>query len=180
MKKNLLLIFCLLMITSYAWSQSPAAGGQFSVGLETGFPDGSASANYWIAIGGSLKYERPVNPDLSVSISAGYTDFNYTKAIKATIRAWGGDGSGDNFVPIKVGLKHYFNADDPGFFAEMQAGGAISTEKHAGTAFIFAAGAGYEFGSGFEAGIRYEGWFKDNWVGNSGINQIGIRLGYNF
>jgi len=123
-----------------------------------------------------MKYEKPINLDLSVSISAGYTDFNYTKAIKTAISEAGGNSSGENFVPIKVGLKHFFNPqDDPGFFAEGQVGASISTEKGAGAAFIFAPGAGYEFESGFEAGLRYEGWFKDG-----SLNQIGLKLAYNF
>jgi hypothetical protein len=176
MKKTLLLTFFLGIVTLFAYAQMPSNSGKFSIGFETGFPVASTSDTYWLAIGASMKYEKPVNPDLSVSLSVGYTDFNFTRAVKNDLRESGGNGSGENFVPIKVGFKHFFDPEDNmGFFAEMQVGGAISTQKDGGTAFIAAPGAGYEFESGFEAGLRYEGWFKD-----SSLNQIGVRLAYNF
>ena len=77
------------------------------------------------------------------------------------------------FVPLKVGVKYYF---DQGFFGEGQVGAAISTQSGGGTAFAYAPGIGYSFPGGFEAGVRYEGWSKDGGT----TSQANLRLAFNF
>src|SRR6266581_2494413 len=74
-------------------------------------------------------------------------------------------------IGLEAGLKYYIQ---DGFFAEGQLGVVFSTESGGGSAFAYSPGVGYSFASGFEAGLRYEGWPKDG----ATTSQIGLRLAY--
>jgi hypothetical protein len=183
MKKVVLFAAVLIFgaLNSFAQSSSQYAG-KFSIGLDAGLPIGSYSDDYWIAIGGSLKYEQPVTPNVLITLSAGYTDFNYTQTVKDGLRAYYNYTSGLNFVPLKIGAKYFlnpsnsFDSSNTGFFGEMQLGAAVGAGKgHSGTAFIYAPGVGYQFESGFEAGLRFESWNK-----NGSLDQAALRLAYVF
>jgi len=170
MKKILLVaaILCGAAAGSFAQTSTPTQGsGKFSIGVEAGLPVGSTSDYSNFAIGGSLKYELPVAATTFVSLSAGYTDLLYKSDLKAAIGK-----SGAGFIPVKAGLKYYFNE---GFYGEGQVGAVFSTESGGGTAFAYAPGIGYSFSGGFDAGVRYEGWSHDGTV-----SQVALRLAYRF
>jgi hypothetical protein len=172
MKKALLLltVLCGLSISSFAQSSQ---GGKWNIGIDAGIPLGDMNNISNFAIGASVKYEHPIATSTFVTLSAGYQRFLYTSDIKDALKAFGIDKSGEGLIPVKAGLKHYFS---PGFFGEAQAGAAFSTESGGGTSFVYAPGIGYTFTSGFEAGIRYEGYSQDG--GNQG--QAALRLSYRF
>jgi hypothetical protein len=164
MKKLVLLltVLCGLSITSFAQSSKT------SIGFEAGLPVGDAKDGFDAVIGGSIKYDLPIATSTYFTLSAGYNAFlsnDFTKAVTGK--------SSFGFVPLKVGVKYYF---DQGFFGEAQAGAAISTQKNGGTAFAYSPGIGYSFPSGFEAGVRYEGWSKDGGT----TSQANLRLAFNF
>ena len=167
MKKILLAAILLggTVFTSYA--QTSKETGKFSIGVEAGLPLGDASDVSNFAIGGSLKYEVPVATNTFVSLSGGYTEFLYKSDVKDETGQ-----SGAGFVPIKVGLKYYFNTN---FYAEGQIGATFATESGGGTAFAYAPGIGYTFKGGFDLGFRFEGWSKDG-----SLNQLALRLAYRF
>jgi hypothetical protein len=169
MKKILLAIALLsgAAASSFAQTSGPKDGGKFSIGAEAGLPVGSVSDISNFAVGGSLKYEYPVATNTLVSISAGYTNFLYKSEFKDLTGK-----SGEGFIPVKAGLKYYFNQ---GFFGEGQVGAVFATESGGGTAFVYAPGIGYTFKGGFEAGFRYEGWAK-----NGTVSQLALRLAYRF
>jgi len=184
MKKLVLFVIVLSFAAFNSFAQSTTSTqyvGDFSLGLETGLPVNNTDT-YWIAVGGSLKYEQPITPNVLITLSAGYTDFNYTQALKNQLKAYYNYSSGLNFVPVKIGAKYFlnpsnsFDASNTGFFGEMQVGAAIATGKgHSGTAFIYAPGVGYQFETGFEAGLRFESWNK-----SGSLDQVALRLAYVF
>jgi len=171
MKKILLAIALLGGAATRSFAQTTTtptpASGKFSIGVEAGLPVGTTSDVSNFAIGGSLKYELPVSAGTFVSLSAGYTDFLYKSDIKAAIGK-----SGEGFIPVKAGLKYYFNA---GFYGEGQLGAVFSTESGGGTGFAYAPGIGYSFSGGLDAGVRYEGWSHDGTT-----SQVALRLAYRF
>jgi hypothetical protein len=184
MKKIVLFAAVLMFAAFNSFAQSTTSSqyaGKFSIGLETGLPVNYTST-YWIAVGGSFKYEQPVTPNVLITLSAGYTDYNYTQALKNELRANYNYTSGLNFVPVKIGAKYFlspsnsFDSSNTGFFGEMQVGAAIGVGKdHSGTAFIYAPGVGYQFETGFEAGLRFESWNK-----SGSLDQVALRLAYSF
>ncbi|WP_078346805.1 hypothetical protein [Mucilaginibacter pedocola] len=157
MKKILLAILFVTASVGVSFAQN----GKFSIGLELGKPTGNVGDFYKLAIGGSLKYDVPIEKGTNFNVSLGYTSFQGKRYV--------GDAG---FVPLKAGLKHYF---DQGFYGEAQLGAAFSTEDHGGTFFAYSPGVGYTFAGGFDVGFRYEGWSK-----NGTIGQVATRLAFNF
>lgn len=158
---------------SNAQTSKENATGKFSIGIDAGLPVGTASDAFSLAIGGSLKYEHPVAPKTSLSLSAGFTDLAYKGLIKDELKTLGISRSGETFIPVKAGMKYHINE---GFFGEGQIGAVFATQSgNSGTAFVYAPGIDYSFKGGFEAGFRYEAWSK-----NGTISQLALRLAYQF
>jgi hypothetical protein len=170
MKKFLLALVVLTGAAFSSFAQTSEDGGKFSIGVEAGLPLGDAGDAYSFAIGGSLKYDLPIAENLFANLSAGYTTLS-GKTIS------GFDVPSLNAIPVKAGLKYFFNE---GFYGEAQLGAAfLSTkvlgESHSTTAFAYAPGIGYKFAGGFDAGVRYETWSKDG-----STSQLALRLAYSF
>jgi len=174
MKKVILLltVLCGLSISSFAQSSS-SEGGKWNIGLDAGLPLGSLKDLYSFSAGASIKYELPIATSTYVTLSAGYQRFFIKGEVKDALKEFGIDKSGVGIIPVKAGLKYYFNE---GFFAEAQAGAAFSTEDGGSTSFVYAPGVGYTFTSGFEAGVRYEGFSESG--NNSGM--AALRLAFRF
>ncbi|MBD1364183.1 hypothetical protein IDJ77_10215 [Mucilaginibacter sp. ZT4R22] len=173
MKKVLLLLTVLCGLSIGAFAQSSTEGGKWNIGLDAGLPLGSLGDLYSSSIGASVKYEHPIGTSTFLTGSAGYQRFFIKGDVKDALKALGIDKSGVGIIPVKAGLKHYFN---DGFFAEAQAGAAFSTESGGSTSFVYAPGIGYTFKGGFEAGVRYEGFSEDG--SNSGM--AALRVGFRF
>jgi hypothetical protein len=164
MKKLLLMLTVLCGLSVGTFAQS----SKTSLGFEAGIPVGDTKDVFDAVIGGSLKFDLPVATGAYFTLSAGYNSFLSNDITKARTGK-----SSFGFVPLKVGVKYYFV---PGFFGEGQVGAAVSTQSGGGTAFAYAPGIGYSFPSGFEAGVRYEGWTKDGTT----TSQANLRLAFNF
>lgn len=167
MKKVLFLLAVLGGLSATAFAQSSDKKGHFTLGAEAGLPLGTTGDFYSAVLGASLRYEYPVATSTYVTGSAGYNAF----LTKSEYKNFGFKSS-YGAIPVKAGLKHYF---DGGFFGEGQLGAAFSTESGGGTAFVYAPGIGYTFAGGFEAGLRYEAWSD-----NGTIKQLGLRVGFKF
>jgi hypothetical protein len=172
MKKILLTLAVIGAATFSSFAQTTATtsskvneGGKFSIGIDGALSTGAASNFYSFGIGGSIKYEAPTALNTFFTISGGYESFLYKSEFKVP-----GYSSADGFVPLKAGIKHYFN---DGFFGEAQAGISIYTGTGSFTSFAYSPGIGYSFNGGFEAGVRYEAWVKDGTMG-----QVALRLAY--
>lgn len=174
MKKILLALFVLGVTACSSFAQttksssSSSDAGKFSIGVDAGLPMGDAKNVYNFAIGGSLKYDMPIGTGAFVNLSAGYESFMVKSALKDL-----GASSSSGFVPVKVGLKYYFEGQ--GFYGEGQLGVAFSTESGGGKFFAYAPGVGYTLDGGFDIGVRYEAWSH-----NGTISQIALRLAYGF
>ncbi|RYD84278.1 MAG: hypothetical protein EOP54_32460, partial [Sphingobacteriales bacterium] len=144
--KKLLFILAIVAGTAFtASAQTSSSNGHFSIGFDGGFPVGSSSDFNSVVLGGNLKYEQPIAAATYFTISGGYS------SVKAKDEFGGGSAG---FVPLKAGLKYYFNG--AGFYGEGQLGAAISTESGGGTAFAYSPGIGYTIEGGFDLGVRYE------------------------
>jgi hypothetical protein len=170
MKKILLALFVLgvTACSSFAQTTKSSDVAKFSIGVDAGLPIGTTSDVYSFAIGGSLKYDMPIGSGAFVNLSAGYQSFMVKSALKNA-----GFPSSSGFVPIKVGLKYYFEGQ--GFYGEGQLGVAFSTESGGGKAFAYAPGIGYTLDGGVDIGVRYEAWSN-----NGTVSQIALRLAYGF
>jgi len=171
MKKILLALFVLGVTACSSFAQTKGSdAGKFSIGIDAGLPIGDASNVYSFAIGGSLKYDMPIGSGAFVNLTAGYQSF----LVKSSLKNAGlGFPSSSGFVPVKVGLKYYFEGQ--GFYGEGQLGVAFSTESGGGKAFAYAPGVGYTLDGGLDLGVRYEAWSN-----NGTVSQVALRVAYSF
>jgi len=167
MRKFLLALVVLggTALSGMAQTGSSSTDGKFSIGLDAGLPVGNTSIVFSTVIGGSLKYEAPILTNTFATFSAGYSAF-LTKSVWKNL----GVPASAGFIPLKAGIKTY---PTEGIFLEGQLGVVFSTESNGGHAFVYSPGVGYTFSSGFEAGIRYEGWSN-----NGTTSQVALRLAY--
>lgn len=185
MKKIFLLSALLCLISCKLFAQISTGGGSsssspsgFSIGVDPGVPVGSASDASSFAIGGDLKYSYPVADNLSVSLSAGFTEL-LGKTVTETVSdgtstiTVSGKVANLSVIPVKLGAK-YCADGTTGFFGEVQFGAAFVSQG-GGTAFAYAPGIGYAFDGGLEAGVRYEGWAK-----SGTLSQVALRIAYSF
>ena len=173
--KKILLTFALLAGVTLAGFAQKTGGGKFSVGIDAGAIVGDVSDMANLAIGGSVKYDKPIFNKTSITLSAGYTYLPYTNDFKIALTGFTSSQSGgEGYIPLKAGLKYMFNDT---FYGEGQIGAAIATGggESGGAGFLYAPGVGVKFGQGVDFGIRYEAWAK-----TSTISQFALRLAYSF
>jgi hypothetical protein len=155
-------------------STSPANGAHFSFGLDGGRTvPGQAKA----ILGASFKYEVPFASHTLFTASVGYSYLVFRNDTRNGQYNYGLDQKGANFLPVKVGVKHYL---DDHFFVEGQVGAAILLSggnfiNRYRSAYIYSAGFGYTFKNGLELGVRYEDWKRD-----VKISQAAMRVSYRF
>ncbi|MCY1533086.1 hypothetical protein D9M68_683950 [compost metagenome] len=141
---------------------------KLGIGLNAGVPTRDF---YSAAIGGDLRYQFDVDKQLSIPISAGYTHF-FGKEIGNT----GVNYASFGFIPVKAGLKYFFNDTGSGAYGLAEAGAAFATGSASGTAFAYGPSLGYSWSNGLDLSAKYEGYARDG--GNNGY--IGLRLAYGF
>jgi len=172
MKKFLIALVVLSSTAFSSFAQTSSEGiGKFSIGVDAGLLVGNARDVYKLGIGGSLKYDMPLSKGSALTLSIGYTDLIYKGNVVDALHALGLDRSDEVYIPVKAGLKYYFSG---GFYGEGQLGVTVATPSDAETSFIYAPGIGYNFGSSFDLGVRYEAWSYRN------IKQVVARLAYSF
>ena len=134
---------------------------KFGVGLNVGVPTATGGN---LAIGADLRYQFDIDNQLSVPLTAGYTNTSYK----------GGGNSG--YIPLKAGLKYFFNDTGAGAYGLAEAGAGFSTAKGGQTGFVYSPAIGYSWSNGLDLAAKYEG------MSNNGFNSgyTGIRLAYGF
>ncbi|MCY7423029.1 MAG: outer membrane beta-barrel protein [Chitinophagaceae bacterium] len=169
--KNTFLLLLLSVFVTTASAQSvrrstarPASKSGFSVGLEAGIPVGENAKPYGSVLGASLQYEVKPDPEIGVTFNGGYLSYNLKSSY--------GEGS-VGFVPLLAGVKYY---PSPEVFFHAQLGAAVGTKSGQGTSFAYAPGIGYKFSPTVDVELKYLG------ISNSAgsINNVGVRLGFNF
>lgn len=141
---------------------------KFGIGLNVGVPTRNA---YSFTIGGDLRYQFDVDKQLSIPITAGYTRF-----MGAEIGNTGNDYPDFAYIPLKAGLKYFFNDTGSGVYGLAEAGAGFGTGSGGNTNFIYSPALGYAWSNGLDLAAKYEG-FND-----SGFNTgyFGLRLAYGF
>lgn len=136
---------------------------KFGIGLNAGAGVGTGQS---FAIGGDLRYQLDVAKQLSIPITAGYTNIQYK------------DGYGDfsyGYIPVKAGLKYFFNDSGAGAYGLAEAGAAFAVGDASGTDFVYSPAIGYAWSNGLDLAAKYEG------ITTGGTNgYVGLRLAYGF
>ena len=164
MKKLIILILVFLAFRSHAQTTITKA---FSPAFELGIPSNGV---YNIGVGASIKGELPIASPVSFTLTAGFTSMFYKSNLFDSSRTPGAA----IFVPLKAGLKYYFNQ---GIYAEGEAGTAIETNYGKQSSFAFSIGPGFMVPAGdknsVDISFRYEDWSNQ-------LRQTAIRVAYRF
>ncbi len=141
---------------------------KFGIGLNVGAP---TSNQRTLALGGDLRYQFDIDKQLSIPLTTGYT-----RLFGAEIGNTGVDYADHAYIPLKAGLKYFFNETGSGLYGLAEVGAAFSVGAYSGTDLVYSPALGYSWSNGFDLGAKYEG-FK-----NSGVNTgyYGLRLAYGF
>lgn len=140
---------------------------KFGIGINVGVPTSDA---YNFAIGGDLRYQFDIDKQLSIPITAGYTRF-----LGKEIGNTGVNYADFSYIPVKAGLKYFFNDTGAGAYGLAEAGAGFSTRSGGGTAFVYSPAIGYSWSNGLDLAAKYEG------ISNNGsTGYVGLRLAYGF
>ncbi|MES2274448.1 MAG: hypothetical protein V4592_00380 [Bacteroidota bacterium] len=169
MKKIILVLLLIsgIALTTKAQEYSKFA---FSVGPELGFPSQSV---YNIGYGASAKIEFPIAGKIGLSLTGGYSRFNYKGSIISSF----GSQKPSSFIPLKGGIRYGVST---GFYLEAEGGNVIETTSSftnpSRNLFAFSIGPGFLFKlsdkQSIDLGIRYEQWSKN------ALKQTAIRVAY--
>jgi hypothetical protein len=186
MKKALIVSFLVLSSLSACVAQDSHTRGLFSIGVEGGFVTSDydrylMSNLFKTGIGGSMKIEVPVHPNIYFTVAGSVSKFDATDQTKAYINQinFYQYPTSENFELLKIGVKCYAVK---GLFIEVQAGSVFHNGKTvefmamSGVSVAYSGGIGYLFHNGIELGARYEIWRLNGSV--SKMDQFGIRLAY--
>lgn len=133
---------------------------KFGVGLNVGVP--TALTGGRLAIGADLRYQFDIDRQLSIPLIRDIPIF------------LGGGNSG--YIPLKAGLKYFFNETGAGAYGLAEAGAGFSTASGGGTSFLYSPALGYSWSNGIDLAAKYEG------LSNNGVSNgyVGLRLAYGF
>jgi hypothetical protein len=142
---------------------------KFGIGINAGIPTNDA---YSFAIGGDIRYQFDVSKQLSIPITAGFTSIQGEDVTIGTTTI----NYRYNYVPVKAGLKYFFNTTGAGLYGLAEAGAAFGTDSGAGTNFVFSPAIGYSWSNGLDLGAKYEGITSNG----DTLGYVGLRLAYGF
>lgn len=140
-----------------------SAQGRFSVGPEIALPMGDFGDVSGLGIGGTVRYEAPINDNLSWMGTAGYIGFAEKDDLGVKV----------SIIPIQAGLKYYFTESFSGFYAGAELGANIVKAKvdflgesfsDSETKFGFAPQIGYHL-SVIDISARYQIIADSDYVG---------------
>jgi len=166
MKKLLLILFFAAGSFAASAQVSNAERTAFSLGGELTIPNYGL---YSIGTGASAKFEFPIAPLFSISLTANLTSVFYHSSI---LSQYGKSGA-DIFAPIKAGLKYYPIST---LYVEGEGGQAfeLNHSQHHYTAFGIGPGFLIPQRKGaLDIGFRYEAW-------GGQVKQTVIRFAYRF
>ncbi|WP_316837055.1 hypothetical protein [Pedobacter nutrimenti] len=158
-----------LFFTTNVNAQSPKLG----IGLNAGIP---TTNGYNFALGGDLRFQFDVSKQVSIPVTAGYTNFFGKKDYFAP----GVDMPSAGYIPVKAGVKVFFDETGSGFYGMGELGAAIGVSNNAKTGFLYSPAIGYSWSNGLDLGLKYEGIAKGTKIGPENMNQVALRIAYGF
>lgn len=135
------------------------------IGLNVG---AATSDKYELAIGGDVRLQFDLTKQLSLPVTTGYTH----------ITTGGGASTPNDFgyIPVKAGLKYFFDATGSGLYGLGEAGAAIGVTKDAGTSLLLSPAVGYSWSNGLDLSVKYEGMPRTL----KNTDHIALRIAYGF
>lgn len=151
-----------LFFTTNANAQS-----NLGIGLNLGIP---TESKYSFGIGADIRYQINTSKQLSIPLTTGYSHFLGKELVT------GAQQPDYGYIPVKAGLKYFFDTTGSGLYGLVEAGAAFGVTKNSGTSFVYSPALGYAWSSGLDLGVKYEG--MDRSLNNT--DHIALRIAYGF
>ena len=155
-----------LFVTTNVNAQDAPQGQKLGIGLNVGVPTNSGSS---LALGADLRYQFDIDKQLSIPVTTGFTTI-----FNKDIGNFKVDNS--NYVPLKAGLKYFFDPSGSGAYGLAEAGAAFGINKGSGTSFLYSPAIGYAWSNGLDLAAKYEGLSRSG--ATTGF--VGVRIAYGF
>jgi len=145
-------------------TNASAQNQKLGIGITAGIP---TSDVYGVALGADLRYQFDIDKQLSIPVTAGYTNFSVKDE-------FGGGSVG--YIPVKAGVKYFFNDSGSGVYGLAELGAGFGTKEGSGTSFVYSPAIGYSWSNGLDLGVKYEGLARNS----TSTGFFGLRLAYGF
>jgi hypothetical protein len=150
---------------------------KIGIGANLGIPTDDA---YSFAAGIDARIQFDVTKQLSVPIATGYTNF-FAKDRKYLNNV---DVPDYGYIPLKTGLKYFFDPSGSGIYAMGEVGAAFGVTDNAKTTFLYAPTLGYSWSNGLDLGLKYENAGKGDALrlmdDKNRTGQVALRIAYGF
>ena len=155
-----------------------ASAQKIGIGANLGIP---TSDVYSFAAGVDARIQFDVTKQLSVPVAVGYTHFFAKDYIYFPDGLQSPQELPDyGYIPVKTGLKYFFDPSGSGIYAMGEVGAAIGVSDNAKTTFLYAPTLGYSWSNGLDLGLKYENAGKAvRGLGNES-GQVALRIAYGF
>ncbi len=167
-----------LLFTTNVHAQKPKLG----IGLHAGVPTTDDYFN--IAVGAEVRLQFDVAKQLYVPFATGFTSFEPKRRDAVVILPDGTLSSGKaldyQYIPVKAGLKYFFDPSGSGLYGLAEVGAAIGLSRRSKVGFLYAPAIGYSWSSGLDLGLKYEAISKGLRFTDDTIREIAVRVAYGF
>jgi hypothetical protein len=160
-----------LFFSTNAIAQAPRLG----IGVNIGVP--TANDNFKYTLGADARFQFDVASQLSIPVTVGYTNF-FAKDYDLGGVTYKGQDYG--FIPVKAGLKYFFDPSGSGLYGLAEAGAAFGVTNNSKTAFLYSPAIGYSWSNGLDLGVKYEGISKATSYTPNTTGQVALRIAYGF
>lgn len=153
-----------------------AQSNKLGIGVNVGIPTSDA---YKFTLGADARLQFDVSKQISIPVTAGYTRF-FSKDLTIAGVNFKQDYA---YIPVKAGVKAFFDESGSGFYGLAEVGAAFGVTDGAKTGFLYSPAIGYSWSSGLDLGIKYEGISSGRdasifYPKNTG--QVALRIAYGF
>lgn len=162
MKKSTTFIAAAVAAIALFFSSNVQAQTNLGIGVNLGVP---TTDGHSFALGADARLQFDVSKQVSIPVTTGYTHF----IGKDNVPDYG-------FIPVKAGVKVFFDQSGSGLYGLGEVGAAFGVTKNSDTRFIYSPAIGYSWSSGLDLGLKYEGLPKSGF--NTG--QVALRIAYGF
>ena len=161
-----------IFFTTNVNAQTPKLG----VGINVGVP---TTDQYNFALGADARLQFDISKQVSIPVTAGYTHFfskDYTIANVNVKQDYG-------YIPLKAGIKLFFDESGSGLYALGEAGAAFGVTDGSKTGFLYSPALGYSWSNGLDLGVKYEGVSggrEASIIYPKNTSQVALRIAYGF
>ncbi len=171
MKKLVLFLF---ILTFCFVANSSAQENSLGVGVEVAIPSGDFSTFYSLGIGGLATYGYEVNPDLMLTLKAGYLSFSGKDINGYTVPT-------SSVVPVLAGAKYFFMPGETRFYGSVDAGMYFfSNSGSSSSEFGVTPNVGVQFKAGDKMNADVHVGYANVFTSGSTTSWIGLGVGLTF